>query len=582
LVIGLSLLLSVAFVAMGEPSDVRARIDELAARQLPPKQWPIVADQFVAISREADISDADKAHALICCMRMLNETKGLNPADKGVEVFSLYREFCWGHDAEDDREAALLDMDMQIRRLKRFNDKLPEALEAIDGLAELGGEDGADFGVQRRELLRASAHSAAADHETAFALFQEYFERYEDPRPDAYGPYSATLTALNRHTQSLEAGTMAVERYGASADGEEASEAVNRFRTLVFDRKNYYTCDKFIAIVPRVAQCRVGSHALVMGIADKKQRFNEADAAVEYARLEYDLASLDKVSAPLEMIAKRFLNRKEYEKANGLMDFQKYGAPGPDGVLGNQDDLSNPMAEIPSPLSPGQVEEIETKLAVLPEKGTVFGTLKARGAVCLLLGRYDEAVAAFRSAYRAANVEEAKNGCGELAIAIKALDGYPIRADRWLAYQATGPAGKDGILDTKDDVADPLAGQEYISLPLAMERALRAMAYGPGDDLDSIEAREIAFLALGECRDGLEQACKGVEAAKDRESLERAVKNVAAAIKAFDGHVKRANDYLAFQYYGPEGPDGELDTPDDMVDPLPEVLQEAREDVAGK
>ena len=41
-----------------------------------------------------------------------------------------------------------------------------------------------------------------------------------------------------------------------------------------------------------------------------------------------------------------------------------------------------------------------------------------------------------------------------------------------------------------------------------------------------------------------------------------------ASIKAIDGHVLRANQYLLYQKHGEAGPDGAKGTDDDLTDPL--------------
>jgi hypothetical protein len=44
------------------------------------------------------------------------------------------------------------------------------------------------------------------------------------------------------------------------------------------------------------------------------------------------------------------------------------------------------------------------------------------------------------------------------------------------------------------------------------------------------------------------------------------------AIKAVDGHVFRANEYLLYQKYGSDGKDGVKGTSDDPVNPLAACL----------
>ena len=56
----------------------------------------------------------------------------------------------------------------------------------------------------------------------------------------------------------------------------------------------------------------------------------------------------------------------------------------------------------------------------------------------------------------------------------------------------------------------------------------------------------------------------------EEKAVQRAVDDAAVALRAYHGTVLAAQEFLEFQQYGPNGPDGKKGTDDDIVDPLKE------------
>ncbi|MHC5053400.1 MAG: PA14 domain-containing protein [Planctomycetota bacterium] len=80
-----------------------------------------------------------------------------------------------------------------------------------------------------------------------------------------------------------------------------------------------------------------------------------------------------------------------------------------------------------------------------------------------------------------------------------------------------------------------------------------------------------ALRAKGDHRGALRAARICLDAARDRGQAGHYTRLVAGLLAAVDDNVKRANAFLDYQHHGPEGPDGERGTADDLRDPLRDV-----------
>ena len=55
------------------------------------------------------------------------------------------------------------------------------------------------------------------------------------------------------------------------------------------------------------------------------------------------------------------------------------------------------------------------------------------------------------------DVKSLQQAIMDVAMAIRAVDGHVLRANRYVLYQKHGAAGPDGRTGTDDDLTDPLA-----------------------------------------------------------------------------------------------------------------------------
>ncbi|MFW6107640.1 MAG: hypothetical protein ACOC70_00435, partial [bacterium] len=84
-----------------------------------------------------------------------------------------------------------------------------------------------------------------------------------------------------------------------------------------------------------------------------------------------------------------------------------------------------------------------------------------------------------------------------------------------------------------------------------------------------LRRRAYLLLSAGRYKEGLDLMRRAYGLSDvDAKSLQRAISDVAVAIKAVDGHIFRANRYLVYQKYGKAGPDKKVGTEDDLTDPL--------------
>lgn len=156
---------------------------------------------------------------------------------------------------------------------------------------------------------------------------------------------------------------------------------------------------------------------------------------------------------------------------------------------------------------------------------------------------------------------------------------------RYIDFQQFGPEGRDGIVGTADDLASPLAGVRPAGQPGYEPVAMLLAQIPPA----RCGRRAWAHALLGDSDKALGAARCAYGLAMNQKDITEAAYDVASAIKAVDGHARRANQYLVFQRYGSAGPDGRGGTPDDVKDPLegvpltvdPAWDEAARREIAG-
>lgn len=299
-------------------------------------------------------------------------------------------------------------------------------------------------------------------------------------------------------------------------------------------------------------------------LAELEIEANRLGVALGIAKLHYVMADVREMQEAMNLVARilKIADKDINRRVRPFLEYQRYGPLGRDGRPGTDDDLKDPLAEVPlSKAAPlGKLDKLLTGAGPLEHS--------LRLSVCMQHRRFDMALVEALAAYRAATGEKLTNEIYQVATVLKAADGHLLRANRYLMFQKLGPAGKDGKPGTADDLADPLQG---VKLPSISGRdKLFAEAVAKCEDTpEGLKRKAVLLLGWGKCAEGLAvmkeiYARCGVE---PRE-LKEAILGVAAALKAVDGHVHRANQYLLYQKYGPAGQDGIKGTADDPRNPL--------------
>jgi len=286
--------------------------------------------------------------------------------------------------------------------------------------------------------------------------------------------------------------------------------------------------------------------------------------AISEAKRYFTLCDIQSIGAGLDAVA-RVYKAADHDinlRVKTFLDYERYGAAGPDGKPDTKDDLTNPLDAVALEV-PKESELLDAVVARVPA-----GDNRLRGYALLLKGDTKAALSEFRCGYASANNTELTAAIYDVATALKAIDGDVFRANQYLLFQTYGAAGKDGKTGTADDLTDPLKGIP-IQLPPDRMQALDKEIQTCGADYQGVRRQAYLLLSANRAEEGLKKmldayALSDINAA----SLQTAILDVAAAIKGMDGNVFRANRYLLYQKYGKAGADGKEGTPDDLIDPL--------------
>jgi|GEM_PF-2694388 len=154
----------------------------------------------------------------------------------------------------------------------------------------------------------------------------------------------------------------------------------------------------------------------------------------------------------------RALKAKEgsLRAASRFIAFVEHGPEGPDGILGNADDIADPTAGYPLPPDP----ERDKAFAAAAER-FVSEPLEL-AFLYLCWDRPHDALRAFRRHYLEGGTTDLSGGprlpraAALLAHAMRAVGRPEAEVEAFFDLQNLGPAGKDGKLNTKDDLKDPI------------------------------------------------------------------------------------------------------------------------------
>lgn len=328
---------------------------------------------------------------------------------------------------------------------------------------------------------------------------------------------------------------------------------------------------------------------VILGAPDDPQAFSAAvqlvtnalaqgkkEDALRRARTVFDVASSrQEINEAIQLVA-QVLSAIDGNlvRANQFILFQKYGQAGLDGKAGTEDDLPDFTKVMERSVDPQFVQQLMAEAEKINDMLDAK-SLRKQGMLFLYAGQPQKALEAFQKEYLliVGTPEGLAQSSGDVAAALRAASGQLFGSKAFLDFQQYGHAGIDAMPGTADDLS-------FAFLPLAPlpDDAVRAAEDAFHQELlqswTAMPTFEKGFryasaLSLAGRRDeALSVARTLYFAARDEQTFNAACVAVAAALRARDLDTVRANRFLAFQKYGPNGPDGKPKTADDVADPF--------------
>ena len=146
---------------------------------------------------------------------------------------------------------------------------------------------------------------------------------------------------------------------------------------------------------------------------------------------------------------------------------------------------------------------------------------------------------------------------------LSALDKNVDRANQLLAYEQSGPGG--GVINPMDAVG-------YPSLP-DRERAFETMRQQAGDTPAASRIRAYTFLLTGKPKEALAQFADAFRRNASIQDMQRtSLELTTIGLRDVHGHGIGLDEAIQFVIFGPNGPDGKPNTPDDLADPFAQWL----------
>lgn len=147
------------------------------------------------------------------------------------------------------------------------------------------------------------------------------------------------------------------------------------------------------------------------------------------------------------------------------------------------------------------------------------------------------------------------------------IDKDVTRANQFLNFQIYGPAGKDGVPGTADDLSNPLAAVGYASYP-AREQAFAKARKEAGDSYRASRLRAMSYVFTGHPVEATKYYADAMRRCTAADMRMAANELVAIGLRGVQGHTAGMDKAFLFVAQGPAGTDGKPGTADDLVDPF--------------
>jgi len=463
-----------------------------------------------------------------------------------------------------------------------FKDTGEIGVSVCDGVLESGCD------VARKAV----AQSSKAQTLAAMKRWKEAAEAY-----DAYGKYLEQIAGDPKyrglrhlvHPEDVDVDFIVATYAGAGRAGDANALAAKAMKACdapyIIERASKIMCESSVStaaleaplaeIAARLDVSAISFDRMLDMYSKGLMSKGNVTEALAFAKLRYNTCPLSEVNQAIEAVGACLrMADLDMERMTQFVSFQKFGPEGPDGKIETTDDLENPLKAVKIALPDKLEERLRARLeAPLPTDAgaRVYDELTGRGSCCLVLGDYDQALRYYKSAYNVAPMSEMREASALIPRVLKAVDGNLIRANAYLQYQKYGPSGEDGKAGTEDDLTDPTPEIEAELSP-EVRQALRAACDRSATSIGAMLNRAHCLLALEDYKRAMGQfRMIFVKSGADERSLLQSINGFATLIKAWDGHLCRANQYLLYQKHGSAGPEGK---PGSLENPLKDVLKE--------
>lgn len=142
-------------------------------------------------------------------------------------------------------------------------------------------------------------------------------------------------------------------------------------------------------------------------------------------------------------------------RANAFLEYQKFLRPGPDGKLGTNDDLANPLAQVELPPDPARDQGFQKTIVACPKS---WDGAVTRARVFRCWDRLPDALRELKQAFALAPMEALplQQVTDDTVEVLLLLTGDPDAGRRFVDFQKFGSAGTDRKPGTSDDLKDPV------------------------------------------------------------------------------------------------------------------------------
>jgi tetratricopeptide (TPR) repeat protein len=182
-------------------------------------------------------------------------------------------------------------------------------------------------------------------------------------------------------------------------------------------------------------------------------------------------------------------------------------------------------------------------------------------------GRFDEALQAARVLYDASrNHGEVTSYASFIVHLLRTADGNDERSNAFVLHQLYGSAGEDGMPGTEDDPADVLTPIPYPTYP-QREKAFDVVRKAAGDNAGDLEHCAWTYLYAGRPQEALRYLAEAFRRYNPDRLWQIAEYLAFAGPRSVRGNGLGLELLPAYIAFGPEGPDGQPGTEDDLAEP---------------